>query len=73
MIQKAVSEMMIDRGSEGFVMNYRANFDWKIVGIDESNTNREIALTQLDMILVPLQVDVVESQIWCHKYWFQDY
>lgn len=38
---------------------------YKTVGIDKDNISREMALSQLDIISVPLQIFVVEFGISC--------
>lgn len=41
------------------------SFVYKVAVIDRDNINRKIAILQLHMILIPLQVAMVEFGIFC--------
>ena len=63
---------MINRGFERFAMKYSTDSIWEAIGIDKSNTSREIVLSQSDIILVLLQIAMAEFEIRCFEYLFQD-
>lgn len=60
MTQKAAFEKIIYLDAEVFA---NAGFIYKAVGIDGDDISREIALSQLDMIFIPLQFTMMESGI----------